>query len=336
MKKWRSNLRKYRKNCLLTLLSVVILLMFYTVWDNNRVKIVEQKVLLDDLPADLEEYTIVQISDLHEKEFGTNQKRLIEAINSISYDAIIFTGDMLDGVESGNYRPFYSLIENISNKQHAWFIPGNTDPNIYSDDSFDRSNFIQGMEERGVELLESIDTVRIGNSVIHFVDFEISFLNKPGKTEGIVEKEAPANISDEQYRIYQEQLIEDIHQTLDKASYDNSILVALNHYPVVDTRIDSLKNDSRYTFRDYDLIISGHYHGGQIRLPFVGALFVPEGWYRYGGIFPPRNRVKGIWEYNGIKQYVSTGLGSSDAIPFLKFRFLNSPEINVLTLTSKR
>jgi len=45
--------------------------------------------------------------------------------------------------------------------------------------------------------------------------------------------------------------------------------------------------------------------------------------------------VKGLWEYKQTKQYVSAGLGTSDAIPFLKFRLFNPPEINVLTLKSK-
>ena len=52
----------------------------------------------------------------------------MESINSIDYDAIIFTGDMLDNSELTKYTTFYSLIEGIENKEHALFVPGNTDP----------------------------------------------------------------------------------------------------------------------------------------------------------------------------------------------------------------
>ncbi|KHE66951.1 hypothetical protein LD39_20070, partial [Halobacillus sp. BBL2006] len=113
---------------------------------------------------------------------------------------------------------------------------------------------------------------------------------------------------------------------------DNEVLIALNHYPVIDERIDQLKGTTYYKFRDYDLIIAGHYHGGQIRIPFLGALIVPEAFYDFGGLFPPQDRVKGLWEYKGVKQYVSAGLGSSDAVGFLNFRLFNTPEINLLTL----
>jgi predicted MPP superfamily phosphohydrolase len=40
--------------------------------------------------------------------------------------------------------------------------------------------------------------------------------------------------------------------------------------------------------------MAGHYHGGQFRIPFVGALFVLEAWYEKSGLFPPQDRVKGL------------------------------------------
>ena len=136
------------------------------------------------------------------------------------------------------------------------------------------------------------------------------------------------------YYAHQKQLLDEF-AILDQIA-DSEVLIALTHYPVVDPRIDELKSSEKYVFRNYDLIITGHYHGGQIRFPLLGAVFVPEAWYDNGGFFPPTDRVKGLWEYNGTKQYVSTGLGSSDAIPFMKFRFLNPPEINILTLKRER
>lgn len=115
----------------------------------------------------------------------------------------------------------------------------------------------------------------------------------------------------------------------------DEIVIALNHYPIADERIDYIKKDPATEWVDLDLIIAGHYHGGQIRVPFLGALFVPEPWYEPHSFFPPQDRVKGLWEYAETKQYVSAGLGTSDAIPFLKFRLFNPPEINVMTLKEK-
>jgi len=288
-----------------SLLGLCVLIVIFTIWDNNRIKVIEQEIEIEDLPQEFEGFKILQISDLHEKTFGYKQERLIKKINSINYDVIALTGDLLGNVDSENYSPAYDLLEGINNKEHMLFVPGNTDPNPYvvnSDRSISKNPFILGMEGRGVQLLDSVYTVDKKNASINFVNFDLSKLEPTSKLDNL-EK--------------------------------NDLLVILNHYPIVDKRIEQINADSHFSFREYDLIIAGHYHGGQIRFPFVGALFIPEPFYSNNGLFPPQDRVKGLWEYNGIKQYVSAGLGSSNAIPFLKFRFLNPPEINLLILTKK-
>ncbi|MFD1040641.1 metallophosphoesterase [Virgibacillus byunsanensis] len=313
---------------MVSILIVMIVLVVYIIWDNNRITTVEQDIVIDDLPESLDGFRILQVTDLHEKQFGENQKRLINSINEVDYDAIIFTGDMLDSTESANYDPFYSLLNGINNKENAWYTPGNTDPYNYQfNPEIKKSEFIIGMEERGVKLLESMDTVTVDGADIHVVNFELSILrgaDDVGRTEGIVR---PSYVSDEAYLDYQRKLLTEVNM-LDELT-DSDLLIALNHYPVVDARIDHIQNNARTVLRDFDLLIAGHYHGGQIRLPILGALFIPEPWYN-SNFLPPKERVKGLWEYKNMKQYVSTGLGSSDVIPFLKFRLFNPPQINIL------
>lgn len=321
------------RRLLLGLLIVFFVLIGYTIWDNNRIKIIEQEIIIDNLPTELEGFTILQLSDLHEKQFGKNQKKLLNAVNSLDYDAIVFTGDMLVRSESVNYKPFYSLLDGIDNKEAALFVPGNTDPASYSlkpHEPYLKNNFIIGMEQRGVRLLESLYTLELGQSKVHFVDFELSIKNWHKMIALIDEKEGQENEPFREFYKHKKKLSEDLSRLEQLNASD--VLIALTHYPVVDKRFDALAKDSRYLLRDYDLIIAGHYHGGQIRIPVLGALFIPEPWYDRNGLFPPQDRVKGLWDYQEIKQYVSTGLGSSDAISFLKFRLFNTPEINRLTL----
>src|SRR5699024_6891795 len=135
------------------------------------------------------------------------------------------------------------------------------------------------------------------------------------------------------YRQYQEHLWKKMLQT--NVLHQDETIIALNHFPIPDQRVDYIVSDPNTAWRPFDLIMAGHYHGGQFRVPFYGALFVPDPWYEPNSLFPPQDRVKGLWEYDGVKQYVSTGLGASDALPFLKFRLCNPPEINVLTLRRK-
>ncbi|MCT1904346.1 metallophosphoesterase [Oceanobacillus sojae] len=286
---------------------------------------------MDHLPEQLEGFRILQISDLHEKQFGENQKRLIESINSIDYDAIVFTGDMLDDTESTNYDSFYTLIEGIDNKENALYIPGNTDPaNYHIGKTVEKSDFIQGMEERGVHLLESIHSISVDGGNVHFVHFELSILKDPKYMKSVQGILKPDYMNEESYLLQQAALWEDASalDNLDEAD----VLIALNHYPIPDIRIDHIQANPELVWPDYDLILAGHYHGGQIRLPFIGAPFIPEPWYEPNSFFPPQDRVKGLWEYAGTKQYVSAGLGSSGAVSFMKFRLFNPPEINLVIL----
>ncbi|HAX74215.1 MAG TPA: hypothetical protein DCY20_11895, partial [Firmicutes bacterium] len=80
------------------------------------------------------------------------------------------------------------------------------------------------------------------------------------------------------------------------------VRVGLSHYPM---------NEAFYEGRDldYDLVLAGHFHGGQWRVPGFGAVFIPDifgaGW------FPDQDYVSGLVEYGGVQQYVSRGLGAS-------------------------
>ncbi len=82
----------------------------------------------------------------------------------------------------------------------------------------------------------------------------------------------------------------------------------------------------------YDLVIAGHYHGGQIRLPGYGAFYIPDDSLPRQGLFPPQELASGLYVGNGIQQYVSRGLGASSRITFLKFRLFDTPEVNLIIL----
>ena len=81
-------------------------------------------------------------------------------------------------------------------------------------------------------------------------------------------------------------------------------------------------------------MLAGHYNGGQIRIPFVGALKAPtSSGFPRGGWLPDDKQIVGLSTIQGITQYISPGLGVSRAYP-LPIRLFNTPTVTVLTLTS--
>ena len=77
-----------------------------------------------------------------------------------------------------------------------------------------------------------------------------------------------------------------------------------------------------FDYNNYDLILAGHSHNGQITIPFIGSLYKPNGSKKY---------YKDYYELEGTKLYISGGIGTST----LKLRLFNKPSINLYRLTSK-
>lgn len=267
-------MKKSQKNMFsIILFLVLVFIITYTYIDNNRINIVQEEVVIDNLPSEFEGFKILQISDLHGKSFGKLQKHLSEKINSIDYDIIAITGDMKD-VHSDNIDPFIHLLKNIKNKENIFYVPGNTDLDIFNDE----------IESNGCKILEDAYKLKRNNECIEIAKFD-------------------------PVKIYN----------------NNNVRIGLFHYPMT---LDD------YNKEEYDLILSGHYHGGQIRIPFYGALFIPH--INGGKIFPQQDEVSGLKDYGLFKQYTSKGLGSNFYFKLFQFRIFNTPEINVIKLTSAK
>ena len=309
--------------------------MIYTIIDNHRFVIVEETIPIHQLPDSFEGFKILQISDLHGAYFGAHQANLVEAINSLDYDMIAFTGDMANGKNNlsseQNAQAVFDLIDGIVNKDAMFWVDGNWAPfsisticNIYSGNL---TSIGRAFQERGVVTLTQPMPIIRGEDRIWITPV----------------------LSKSSFTCYQEQLSDQL--TVNNPIEENALLraiaayeqiykngevkIALNHHPfptnLTVTQIEAQKH------LDYGLILAGHYHGGQIRLPLIGALFIPSYTSENNnrGIFPDQNDVKGLNYFGETPQYISSGLGSSNVIPFLDFRLFNTPEINLITITGE-
>jgi predicted MPP superfamily phosphohydrolase len=268
---------------------------------------------IEGLSSDLEGLSILHLSDFHEGMFGKAQKNLLKKINSLSYSVIVFTGDIMGDPENKNYKPLHALLSGVEKKENLYFVLGNHDPEkwVSVEGKKQKSGVVKVMEKYGGVLLE--------------------------ETQEIPQRKASVSVSN----------IEKGEKRIKKMS--GNLAIGVTHYPVIPAEVESGKRQGPVVTEDveigriggkklflsqYDLVLSGHYHGGQYRLPFYGALYVPDLRLPRKGLFPKRNWTRWFTQAEGMHQYISAGLGIS-APPILHFRLFCPPEINLITFQRK-
>lgn len=305
------------KHIVLIVFIMCVAIIIYNYIDNNRVKVVKQDVIISNLPEEFENFTILQITDLHSKYFGDNQERLTKLINSQQYDFLVFTGDM-GNIYDENNSAFIDLIEGINNKKYVFYIAGNSGPFVFENEglrfdynsskSLEKNKMANILESYGIHLMDQVYGLKRGDNTLWI-------------SELITNRE--------------------FNEKTNFQFNNGDIRIAITHYPMnesyyenqtaqwrMDDDIFSINNDNNIPI--YDLVLAGHYHGGQWRVPILGALYIPD--INGSNFLPSRERVSGLTKWGDYKQYVSRGLGASGDYKFTRFRFFNTPEINLIKL----
>lgn len=293
----------------------IIMFLIYAIIDNFRIKLVKQEVKINNLPEEFKNYKILQMTDLHSKHFG---KILYNKINKEDYDIIVFTGDMINN-DDYEIKSLVKIIENINKKTPMLYVDGNNGPLTYDLKKGSVTEFGNKIKSLGITLLTDIYVVENQGKSIVFSNFDVSnkiFLKEKTNTN--------------------ENFVNEFK--MKKLEHQEGVQIGIGHYPVgyealkkLDEKNNIIKiNGNQYICR-YDLVIAGHYHGGQIRIPFLGALFIPDNMEKIH-VFPNQKYVCGLNTVGNTSQYISRGLGATGRIKMLKFRLFNTPNIDIITL----
>ncbi len=236
------------------------------------------------LPAGFDGFRIVQLSDLHGMEFGKDNRRLVEAVRAARPELIALTGDMI--TEKEDIPVVRALCAQLTQIAPCWFISGNHDVGSRA-----MRALRAALEECGVTVLSNeYRTIERGGDRIVLCGVE-----DPNARAGMpTPKEVVASL---------------------RAEYSEDYVLLLGH-----------RNDfaEKYPLLDVDLILSGHGHGGVLRLPFVGGVLGNN-----GELFPEYDA--GVYHTYCYDMVISRGLGGVRGIP----RFLNPPHVPVITLKCK-
>ena len=317
--------------------------------NNSRVNLLTQSVTVPNLPSSLENFRILHISDLHGQYFGVNQERLSAAASQARYNIVCVTGDVTG--PDGSPDAFLKLIDLFRDKAAVYFIPGDEDPAPLvatpNASGSAKADYILAAESHGAIYLDAPVKITIGKGNLWLCPewvytFDLEAVSAAYEARMDELKAAPASPErDAGMRAvaYETEQLSRIRAAR-REMLETDIHIALTHHPLQLSALQSLQewtateNDSYV--RTISLVLSGHYVGGQWRLPGLGAVRVPLSAETGGnGWFPGDVGIVGLTSFLGIPQYISPGLGASSAIGLPTFRLFNTPSITQLTLTSK-
>jgi len=257
---------------------LLLALIFYIAWGNTALELNTYTVTGESLPEVFDGFRIVQISDLHNAEFGKNNEKLLALIKESKPNIIVITGDMID--ERTDVNISLRFAEEAVKIAPCYYVTGNHEHRIPKD----YEKLKNGLLSFGVTVLENART-------------EIEY---KGKTVTLI------GVNDPVFGVKVDSSLKKLK------SQDDGYTILLSHRPeLFDTYVEN----------EINLVFTGHAHGGQFRLPWIGGLYAP-----HQGIFPEYDG--GLYTDGNTNMIVSRGIGKS-AFPF---RFNNRPNVVLVEL----
>lgn len=253
----------------------------------SGLKVKEYKVVNNKITDSYHGLKIIHLSDIHYNS-TINEKELnniVDKVNEIKPDIVVLTGDLIDERLSYDKDIIINCLSKIEAKLGKFAVSGNHDIPLDDYNYIIKESGFTGLDNK-YELIYSKTSEPIIISGIGYGDEDIG-------------------IKTEQYDKYISELkADDI-----KPIYS----ILLVHEPDTVDNLDLNK---------YDLVLAGHSHGGQVRIPFIGKLYTPEGAKKYYDEY---------YKINNTDLYISSGLGTS----MYKFRLFNRPSFNFYRITNK-
>jgi len=272
------------------ILGILLFLMVFIFVQNNWIQSTSISYENQKIPEAFDGYKILHISDLHNKSFGKNQKRLLNKVKEESPDIIVITGDLIDR-RKYDLDTAVTFVEGALKISPIYYVSGN-----HEAWSGKYALIKKKLTELGVQVLDN-RKIRIikKNEMI-----EILGLSDPAFFT--------SNYLDGTNTLVLEEHLSDL-------SDPSTFQILLSHRPEL---------FELYIEKNINLIFSGHVHGGQFRLPFIGGIFAPN-----QGLFPKYS--SGAYSKNKSTLIVSRGLGNS----IIPVRLFNRPELIVVTLVKR-
>jgi len=276
-------LNMWRK--IILVLVVLLVLGSFFAWDNKRVSLTKQKIQIENLPENFSGLKILQISDLHNQVFGIKQQKIIDLAVESKPDLIFITGDLID-YRHPKVDIALELVDSLREIAPVYLVSGNHE--IWSEEW---GNLQKELLSMGVKIM----------------DDKIKIMERNGEKIYILGVADGGNQIGESSNKFEEKI-----RKIVTGLNEKQVKILLSHRP---------EKFLNYVENGIDLVFSGHAHGGQVRLPLIGALVAP-----HQGLFP--KYTSGVYRHAKTNMVVSRGLGNS----VLPLRIFNNPELVLVEL----
>ena len=279
--------RMVKKKYLAVILAILLLvLVLWTIWGNVTVGVTHYSITSNQLPDSFDGFKIAVVSDLHNARFGSDNSQITRKIEEEHPDIIAITGDLVDSNRTDTETAI-ALVHKLMQIAPCYYVTGNHEAWI-------------GKQFSELEEMLFAENVQILHD-------EVIQLEKNGQTIQLAGLDDP-DFTERDTAVQQSML----QPKLNQMNLSDEYCILLSHRP---------ETFVAYVEENIDLVLSGHAHGGQFRLPFIGGIVAPN-----QGLFPKYDAGK--YTRNNTTMIVSRGIGNS----IIPIRFNNRPEIVVIEL----
>lgn len=268
---------------LLALLALFALAAGFVYWQNFTLQVEPVELFFESLPPQFDGLRVAELSDLHGRSFGKNNVRLLRTLQKARPDMICICGDLFD--EKTDLTMLEPLLTGLTDIAPVYYVTGNHEWQVKN-----LREILQKMRAWGVTVLENEERVlsRGGAEMV------VAGVHDPC---GPYDMKTPAA------------LVREL-----RSAQGNDFILMLSH------RNDEL---TMWSQLGVQLVLSGHCHGGVVRLPFVGGVFGTR-----RELFPEYDA--GVYRQDGTTLFVSRGLGYTN----VHFRLFNRPHVPIMILRS--
>lgn len=265
-----------------------------------------------NIPETFDNENIIHFTDLH---YGRTIKedeliKLVEQINSYEPVMVVFTGDLIDKdytLTTEDEEILIKYLSQIESKVGKYMVPGNHDYYFTSyNNIMENSDFINLTNTYDIVYNKSLEPVFI-SGLDSLLEGSPSLNNIDDYFDSLIVEE---NISDENEESDKEEIISE--DEIEEEIFIPEFRILLIHEPDILTSIN-------YQIYDYDLVLAGHSHNGQVRLPFIGSIVNAVGAETYNEPY---------YDLGKTDLYISSGIGVST----VNYRLFNKPSINLYRL----